>query len=302
MYDIVCLCETKTDKIDEANISIDGYKIFYHHRSHCKEKSGGIAILVKDKFSNCVTPLKSNDNENVLWCVIDQALTGQSFIIGAVYIPPENSNYVTGDEIGAIENEILDLTSDLGVPILLVGDMNARTGSLSDYVIIEKCILEKTGFICENATSELLCDEDTLIKSNVTPHRVNMDKKSDNRGRKLIEMCKNTGLLIVNGRIGADSRVGHTTCKNVSTVDYCIASLSLFEIIVNMKVDLFDSCLSDVHNPIFIELNRTNCIIKDPGSPKSAPKIVAKGAQNSDPSYKITGIRARRASSKMHLI
>ena len=93
-------------------------------------------------------------------------------------------------------------------------------------------------------------------------------------------------MLIVNGRIGADSKVSHTTCKNVSTVDYYIASLSLFEIIVNMKVDLFDSCLSDVHNPIFIELNRTNCIIKDPGSPKSAPKIVAKGAHNSDPSYK----------------
>ena len=71
-------------------------------------------------------------------------------------------------------------------------------------------------------------------------------------GKKLIEMCKSLDLHIVNGRFGADTKIGNVTRKNARTVDYAIVSPELMPIfLANFEVDTLDKFLSDCHCYIF---------------------------------------------------
>ena len=81
---------------------------------------------------------------------------------------------------------------------------------------------------------------------------------TNNNGKKLIELCRNVDVKIVNGRFGNDYENGNFTCykpNGKSTVDYAIASPCLFPKIIDFTVDMFDPCLSDVHCPICLALN-----------------------------------------------
>ena len=55
--------------------------------------------------------------------------------------------------------------------------------------------------------------------------RHNMDTSGNNYGEKLLDLCKGTGLRILNGRFLGDT-LGHPTCYspngNPSTIDYII--------------------------------------------------------------------------------
>ncbi len=71
-----------------------------------------------------------------------------------------------------------------------------------------------------------------------------------------LDLCKSTGLLILNGGAGQDKSVGRTTCQNVthhSTVDYAIASPTIFPKIEDFLVDIYDEFLSNHHCPFKIE-------------------------------------------------
>ena len=67
--------------------------------------------------------------------------------------------------------------------------------------------------------------------------RFNRDRAVDAYGRRLLELCKTTSLLIANGRLGSDSETGEFTFygeKGCSTVDYLLfidfETVSYFEI------------------------------------------------------------------------
>ena len=55
---------------------------------------------------------------------------------------------------------------------------------------------------------DLFYDEEKLLASGIQPYLANQDTKSDNNGHKLVDLCQNTGLLIVNGRVGNDQNLG----------------------------------------------------------------------------------------------
>lgn len=62
--------------------------------------------------------------------------------------------------------------------------------------------------------------------------RYNMDSKpTDSNSNKLLELCKTSGIRILNGRSLGDS-VGAFTCHsyrgNPSTIDYMLVSMDLF--------------------------------------------------------------------------
>ena len=66
------------------------------------------------------------------------------------------------------------------------------------------------------------------------PVRVSKDTVLDNYGRKLLDLCKSTGLLIGNGRLGADKHNGDFTCitnRGRSILDYFLLSLNDFDCI-----------------------------------------------------------------------
>ena len=130
-YDIFCISETHLDKTDI--VDLPGYTFFTKHRlQQYKRKSGGIGIYVKDELVSCIETL-SNNSEYILWLSIKlNSHDSDRIILGAMYIPPENSRFLTDERLSELENEISEKCSTYKY-VYLAGDTNGRTGTLRDY-------------------------------------------------------------------------------------------------------------------------------------------------------------------------
>ena len=111
-------------------------------------------------------------------------------MIGSVYIPPENSKYSTSTLFDDIEREIVD-ASFKSDNIILLGDLNARTGSL-----------DLPNFDQWNE----LKDIPTHVPTSEITKCISKDVTVNSFGRKLIALCSNLNLYILNGRIGIDQK------------------------------------------------------------------------------------------------
>ena len=117
------------------------------------------------------------------------------------------------------------------------GDLNARTGNLSDTIPYDKY------------------DYDDTTISNIPPCRNSQDVTVNERGKSMLEMCKAVSLCIVNGRKLGDP-FGSFTCfqwNGQSVADYLLTSFDLFDKISVFRVGKFIPWLSD-HCPIFFDL------------------------------------------------
>jgi len=110
----------------------------------------------------------------------------------------------------------------------LISDFNARTNVADDYVD------------CRYFADHML---DTLPLGNdfseVLPERHNSDKGGlKGWHNEFLDLCRSSGLLILNGRIAGDES-GECTCfanGGFSLVDYMVASLVLFDCATSLVV------------------------------------------------------------------
>ena len=65
--------------------------------------------------------------------------------MGAVYLPCEGSIYHHHDIFSDIAQDLITLKSDFNIPVCIIGDFNARTGLLDDFLHIENEISNLTG-------------------------------------------------------------------------------------------------------------------------------------------------------------
>ena len=257
--DILCLSETKLDEADEDNVSelLSDYSPMYKHRSEYERKSGGLATFFKKNIIQYCQEIHTQ-TECAQFFKIDKQILGYEFILASVYIPPDDSKYNKGDEYEALTEHLLDLSIANDLPICLVGDFNARTSKLTDLVILDEYVAESAGLTQDEST--FFFNEEKLTELGVTSQRLNTDTKCNPNGYKLIELCKNTGVHIVNGRRGKDNTLGKLTCndnngKPSSTIDYAIMSASFFPNLKEFYVDDFDGLMSDKHCPINLRLS-----------------------------------------------
>ena len=70
------------------------------------KKSGVIILAYKNEYEKYISELP-NESNFILWFKISKELTAcdEDIIHGIVYIPPENSKYVSIDALSEIENE-----------------------------------------------------------------------------------------------------------------------------------------------------------------------------------------------------
>ena len=94
------------------------------------------------------------------------------------------------------EEEFINIKIKYDLPVCLIGEFNARTALLNNFLTIDNNIAHESGL------------NDT--------NRFNCDKGTNNNGYKLSKICKNLDIHIVNGRFGNDFKKG---CKDLSTVD-----------------------------------------------------------------------------------
>ena len=252
-FDIVCLVETKTDYLNE-NMLPRCFEYLSKEKSD-KDKFPfggihGIGVLVRDRISDCISVLKNGKSETILWLHITKKAFGFSFILGVVYIPPENSKYYDISMFDDIATDLIMLKNVYNLPVCLLGDFNARTGAESELLEYEELI------DCSN--NHFIDKSESWVNQPFPSHVISLKRKNcdtvvNNHGHKFLEICKNFNLVITNGRVGTDRHRGDFTCANVSTIDYCAVSSDLIHFLDDFEVDIFDPLLSDKHNPIILK-------------------------------------------------
>ena len=223
-YDIVCISETKLDEIDELNVHINGFTPIYRHQREYKNKSGGIATLIRDDIFEHCTEIKQSNAECIQWIKINKKLLGYNLVIGNLYIPPVGTKYLSGDELDIVLEDMININAEYNCDFCVVGDCNVRTASLVDYVTLDPQISQEAGM---DEESNFFISEESLADKCIQTKRVNSDHKSDKRGDELLTFCKITSILIVNGRVGRDKSVSQTTCEKITSAGLSIPPLTM---------------------------------------------------------------------------
>ena len=255
-FDFVLVTETHTTYAALENSALAGYTPLNSDlRAPCMFAEKGIFVLVRDVYANFVEELPGTSKFS-FWFLIKEEVFGRQCVGAAVYLAHETAGYHTVEMFDDISRDIVSLKARfVDVPFLLFGDFNARTGSLDDYSNGGDAFIEHLFGIDDR---EGRVDVAALEEWNIPVVRSNADSgRPNNNGRRLVELCQEHGLLIVNGRAGAES--GRITCHNrnhgQSVVDYMIASPDLFPSISSLVVQNFCPMLSDVHCPLVAEIS-----------------------------------------------
>lgn len=259
-HDIVFLSETHLN--DNEGINVPGFRC--HQFNLYKQKSngkidGGIAMLCRLHLSQGITVVDKS-NPDYVWFRLEKSFFGleNNLYICAAYLPHENSCYITQSE-----NDVLDsLELDIGKYaqdgyILIIGDLNARTSTISDH-------------ITHDQDNSLVDGQSYIIDENISC-RKNQDTVINRRGTRLGELCVQCRIRILNGRTLGDTQ-GHFTChrpQGSSTIDYMIMSEELLHRVqyfqVHSKLDLSDHCMISMQMRSHINrLFTTNTITMSP--------------------------------------
>ncbi|CAC5399998.1 E3.1.11.2 [Mytilus coruscus] len=202
-YDILFLCESWLK--DNNLIEIDGFaKVSCVNRKQNIgiRSEGGIAVFCKNHIVDGIFVEKKFEYGIVI-IKLDKLFFNSfddTFICFA-YIPHEKSNFYQiceHDFHDIIESIVLEYKSKGSV--IVCGDLNSRTGEL--YDILETDNLDRLIYGVES-------DDIPSISK-----RRSMDKVTNVFGRKLLQMCYNTGLTIANGRLGDDGDGKFTFCSS----------------------------------------------------------------------------------------
>ena len=231
-YQVIIFVETFANNVNQYKL--EGFKNYAKIRKRglgAKRNSGGLLILIKNDIECFFTPLESTSND-IFWFRVSNLLTEGDVIVGVGYCSPTNSRAVLNNSFffhleENLYNHINKFPND---KVLLLGDFNARTGALSDTILNETD--RGTSFICSEGA-------EFILESENIPPRVNSDKEVNGYGKNLINICKEFGLCLCNGRSGHDKNLGNFTCithNGASVVDYVLASHSLFEGIHDFQV------------------------------------------------------------------
>ena len=252
-YDFVCLSETKT-----LNIPSDEFLNFAIFTSEKNNRNISLAILVNNKMSKKVLQINNCKSNCVLWLAVGSPV---EFILGAVYIPCQTSTYHDDNIFDEIELDIVNFRADYNVPIILLGDFNARTGILSDILEIESNIFHSDFLEVETNISQ------KLEMYGINSVRSNLDLITNNNGISLIDLCQSLDMKIVNGRCGSDKGIGNFTfCgpNGSSVIDYCVVSTDILPCINKFDIGRLDKCLSDFHCPVSLCCNLSSSSMESP--------------------------------------
>ena len=213
---LFCLQETK------GIVVLDNYRCYNSLRDNTR--SGGICIGIHRSLDHLIEhiPVECSDVQAIKISK-DATKTGQNMIVINVYDPPENSS-VSIKRQNANSVPIIDQVTELiarqsDADVLLVGDLNARTGNLNFNPRKENW-------------------EDVRQLNVEGKLRASMDPKVNSRGKKLLSMLSECNLSILNGNILGDV-FGDLTCltyNGASVVYYVITSGAVKAQVKSFKV------------------------------------------------------------------
>ena len=243
-HDIFCLQETK------GAVTVSGFKCFNSNRKN--SNSGGVCIGIRKSLAAGVREVCSNVCEDIVIVKLKANYFNLEKDINLVnvYNSPAHGSYkkrrkqYEESEVTTFEHLSECLAKiPSSEDIALLGDMNARTGTLEDT-------LTASSFTdCNNILEEPFNDGISRI-----PVRNNSDLTLNSNGKPFIELVQTSGLVILNGRSIGDI-FGKPTCihrNGVSVVDYVCTSIGLLNKVRYLKVGPL--CQYSDHRPLSVAL------------------------------------------------
>ena len=199
-FDIVFLTECWCKDID-TEVNIEG---FCEPIILCRKKmrGGGIVLFFKEWLKNYIC-VEKTCADTYMWIKLDKLATGYctDVFLCLCYLPPENTRYYECYDVDLfemIENDMITYKSR--GKIMILGDLNSRIGLRNEQIENDRLndeLHQKLNSVIEYVT------DDNLF----THHRFSMDTHVNTFGRKLLEFCKTTQMLILNGRHSDDKGV-----------------------------------------------------------------------------------------------
>lgn len=232
-YDIVALAELHSAE----EVSLPGFisiKQKIRKKIHKGPKiAGGVGVFVKKEIYDMIQFMPTS-NPDSIWIRIKKDFSNQKddIYLGTFYVSPDRKKSKL-DFFSYLDDDVKNFQNK-GI-VLVQGDLNARTGRLPDFIEADKF---DTNFgIVNPSQNNLRNSQDTNVNS---------------RGRDLIDFCKMTDMLIVNGRKLGDIFGNMTSHQwNGSAVnDYLLAPKEFFQKVTHFAVGEFSPWFSD-HCPIF---------------------------------------------------
>ena len=176
-FDIICLQETwaKDDSL-----------VFHDY----KRGRAGVSVLIRNKHSDFVSNIKSA-SPNIIWSRLKRHLFGirSDIFLAAVYLPPLQSQRKAGEDILSVLEQDIHKFSKQG-QIILLGDFNARTGTLNDFI--------------ENDCQDFTATDNAYDLDKNWPKRNNADYSFNKLGDETLRLCIGNKPRILNGRVTSD--------------------------------------------------------------------------------------------------
>ena len=207
----------------------------HKHTRHGRD-SGGVIVWYKEDLSSHLKIIKKATTH--IWLKLNQniAKCDNDMYICAAYTPPLESPYYDENFFENLHKEIRHYQAQGNV--LLVGDLNARTGCEPDIV--------------DPAGNSHIFGQSSLHLTPTTRHRHNQDHIKNKMGKELVHLCGSLGLYMLNGRMKGDSLGRFTYCSALGTsvVDYAITDMDpslISAFTVRPQTPLSDHCQINVY-------------------------------------------------------
>ena len=214
---------------------LSGYKKIYEIPAKKNSKkgrsSGGVTLFAKEELSKEVKILKDS--------LCDNTIVFEIYNIAciATYRTPDSSVYHNSEYFRKLVETIeMIQEKETTSSILCIGDINARCGNRCD------------GF--ESSKEGRWWD----LQEEEPEARGSKDKETNNAGFELINICKETGLRILNGRTKSD-RLGEYTFmgkQGNSVIDYALIDIMSYYKIEDLKIG---KDIGSNHFPIELKIN-----------------------------------------------
>jgi hypothetical protein len=218
---------TETGHRGKAPGAIRGFKCLACSRRPYAAVSGGVALHVRSSIASHVKVVEDNPALGMLWFRI-RLKEGRDVYACAAYLPHPGSTYLKR-EGGSLSAEAHMLALSKGVAkyresgeVLVLGDLNARTSQADD----------RGGHDADGGDPVVARTAWDITRSARVGQRTSADHGSQNaHGKDLISLCRDSGIVILNGRLPGDEGGAHTfhaDTRNLhSVIDYFIASPAL---------------------------------------------------------------------------
>ena len=137
-HHIFGLVETMHTADDVDSLQVLGYKCFQVCRKKRRfgRRHGGIAVFVHKSILRGVSKIPTNGAESILLKLNkDHFNFSKDIVISFTYCSPQNSSFLARTQLDPFEDFEQKLNSiDNDTDILVLGDLNAWTGVLPDYI------------------------------------------------------------------------------------------------------------------------------------------------------------------------